>query len=63
MLIPKPASKRQSNRMLSDDQKAILLAAMNSKEALDQPPRGVNPYAIEPRKVSLLVAYDVPGSR
>src|SRR5690606_31896461 len=41
ILTPEPLSKRQSHRKLSDEQKAILLAAMNSEEFLDQPPREV----------------------
>src|SRR5690606_22150089 len=41
MSTPKPLSKRQSHRKLSDEQKAILLAAMSSEEFLDQPPREV----------------------
>ena len=41
MFTLKPISKRQSHRKLSGEQKAILLAAMNSEEFLDQPPREV----------------------
>src|SRR5690606_10710494 len=41
MSTPKPLSKRQSHRKLSDEQKAILLAAMSSEEFHDQPPREV----------------------
>jgi putative transposase len=41
MFTIKPISKRQSHRKLSCEQKAILLAAMNSEEFLDQPPREV----------------------